>query len=77
MIRNQVYLTEAKKTGLAAIARSKGLKQSELILKAIDRLPDVSSESNRQEVLNAAEGMWRDRNNLPIRERRTSWDRES
>ena len=38
MVRTQIYLTEAERAALRAIARQTGQKQSELIRQAIDRL---------------------------------------
>jgi len=38
MVRTQIYLTEAERAALRAIARQTGKKQSELIRQAIDRL---------------------------------------
>jgi metal-responsive CopG/Arc/MetJ family transcriptional regulator len=76
MIRTQVYITEAEKNGLAAIAKQNGQKQSELIREAIDRLLEQTSESNQQAVLNAVAGMWKDRTDLPdVETIRSSWGR--
>ena len=38
MVRTQIYLTEAERAALKAIARQTGKKQSELIRQAIDLL---------------------------------------
>lgn len=76
MVRTQIYLTERQRDELAAIAKSAGKKQSELIREAVDHLIDQSGRSRREAVLRAAAGVWKDRRDLPdFRATRAEWDR--
>ena len=76
MVRTQVYLTESQRDELAAIAKSAGKKQSELIREAIDRFIDQASGGRRDLVLREAAGIWKDRKDLPdFRQIRNEWDR--
>jgi hypothetical protein len=53
-----------------------GKKQSELIREAVDELIARYSESRRQEILNKAAGIWKDRDDLPdFAKLRREWDR--
>jgi hypothetical protein len=65
MVRTQIYLTEAERAALKAIARQTGQKQSELIRQAIDRLIEGFQPGERRARLQMARGMWRDRDDLP------------
>ena len=65
MVRTQIYLTEQERHELAALARSTGKKQSELIREAVDRLIDQSSKKRRDEAVRRAAGIWKDRTDLP------------
>jgi len=51
MVRTQIYLTERQRNELAAIARTAGRKQSELIREAVDRLINLAGRSAREVVL--------------------------
>lgn len=76
MVRTQIYLTERQRDELAAIAKTVGKKQSELIRDAVDRLIDQSGHNRRRAVLREAAGIWRDRDDLPDFEAtRAEWDR--
>lgn len=76
MIRTQIYLTDRQRSELAAISKTLGKKQSELIREAVDRLIDQRSSSWRELVLREAAGIWKDRTDLPdFRAIRTEWDR--
>ena len=76
MVRTQIYLTERQRDELAAIARTAGKKQSELIREAVDRFIDQSGRSRRESVLREAAGIWKDRRDLPdFKATRTEWDR--
>jgi len=76
MVRTQIYLTERQRDELAAIAKTAGKKQSELIREAVDRLIDQLGRSRRSAVLKEAAGLWRDREDLPgFEETRAEWDR--
>lgn len=77
MVRTQIYLTERQREELAALAKSVGKKQSELIREAIDRLIDQTSETRRKSVLGQAAGIWKDRKDLPdFSAVRSRWDRD-
>ena len=76
MVRTQIYLTERQRDELAAIAKTSGKKQSELIREAIDRLIDSAGRSRRDAVLRRIAGIWKDRRDLPdFRAVRADWDR--
>ena len=77
MIRTQIYLTQRQRDELAAIARSAGRKQSELIREAIDLFLERTGSSRRETVLREAAGIWKDRTDLPdFRSIRDGWDRD-
>jgi hypothetical protein len=76
MVRTQIYLTERQRDELAAIAKTSGKKQSELIREAVDRLIDQAGHSRRGTVLREAAGIWKDRKDLPdFKKTRAEWDR--
>ena len=76
MVRTQIYLTERQRDELAALAKSAGKKQSELIREAIDQLLDGSIQQARRDALESVAGMWKDRVDLPdFSAMRKSWDR--
>jgi hypothetical protein len=76
MVRTQIYLTEEERRGLDNVSRVTGKKQSELIREAVDRLLDLAEGSRRDEVLQEAAGLWRDRKDLPdFAAVRCSWNR--
>ena len=76
MVRTQIYLTERQRDELAAIAKTVGRKQSELIREAVDRLIDQSGRSRREAVLREAAGIWKDRKDLPdFKATPAEWDR--
>ena len=76
MVRTQIYLTERQRDELAAIAKTAGKKQSELIREAVDRLIDQAGRSRREAVLREAAGIWKDRTDLPdFKQTRAEWDR--
>jgi hypothetical protein len=77
MVRTQIYLTKRQRDELAAIAKTAGKKQSELIREAVDHLIDQSGRSRREAVLRAAAGVWKDRRDLPdFKATRAEWDRD-
>jgi hypothetical protein len=76
MVRTQIYLTERQRDELAAMAKTAGKKQSELIREAVDRLIDQSGRSRREAVLSEAAGIWKDRQDLPdFKAMRAEWNR--
>jgi Arc/MetJ-type ribon-helix-helix transcriptional regulator len=69
-------LTEDQRDELAAIAKTVGKKQSELIREAIDLLIDQAGSSRRELVLREAAGIWKDRKDIPdFKAIRAEWDR--
>jgi len=78
MIRTQVYLTEEEKSELESIASTHGIKQSELIRRAIDDLIDRWGKERGLAALRGARGVWKDRQDLPdLRDMRQGWSRRS
>lgn len=76
MVRTQIYLTERQRDELAAIAKTVGKKQSELIREAVDRFIDEAGHGRRESVLREAAGIWKARKDLPdFRKLRDEWDR--
>ncbi len=76
MVRTQIYLTERQRDELAAMAKTAGKKQSELIREAVDRLIKEEGRGKREAVLRQAAGIWKDRTDLPdFRATRSEWDR--
>lgn len=77
MVRKQVYLTEGQSDELAAIAKTVGKKQSELIREAIDLFIDQAGADRRDLVLRRTAGMWKNRTDLPdFKAIRAEWDRD-
>lgn len=77
MIRTQIYLTKRQRDGLAAMGRTAGRKQSQLIREAVDRLIDQASQGRQNEILRAAAGLWKERTDLPdFTAMRGEWDRD-
>ena len=76
MVRTQIYLTERQRDELAAMAKTSGKKQSELIREAVDRFIDQTGHSRRETVLREAAGIWKNRTDLPdFKRTRAEWDR--
>jgi hypothetical protein len=76
VVRTQIYLTERQREELAAMAKTAGKKQSEIIREAIDRLIEQEGQCRREAVLREAAGIWKDRKDLPdFRILRMEWDR--
>ncbi|CAB5098307.1 Antitoxin to Toxin 1, PIN domain [Olavius algarvensis associated proteobacterium Delta 3] len=76
MVRTQIYLTERQRDELAAIAKTAGKKQSEIIREAVDRLIEQEGRGKREAVLLETAGIWKDRTDLPdFRAMRDEWDR--
>ena len=69
-------MTERQRDELAAMAKTMGKKQSELIREAIDRLIAQTSGRQRAAVLQETAGIWKDRKDLPdFNAARAGWDR--
>ena len=77
MIRTQIYLTEQERDALGTLSAETGQPQSELIREAVDHFIALTSKAHRDEVLEQAAGLWRDRDDLPdFAAIRREWDRE-
>jgi hypothetical protein len=77
MVRTQIYLTKSQRDELAVIAKALGIKQSQLIRDAIDRLINQASPGRRELVLRASAGIWKNRTDLPdFKSIRAGWDRK-
>ncbi len=57
MLRTQIYLTEKERDGLAAMTKSTGKKQSDLIREALDQYLDFNLGNRRADILKEAAGM--------------------
>ena len=76
MVRTQIYLTKRQVEQLTEIAKTSGKKRNEIIREAIDRLINLSSQDQHEEILRKAAGMWKDREDLPdFGKLRSEWDR--
>ena len=76
MVRTQIYLTERQREELAAIARHRRKRQSEVIREAVDRFIEQWSRQGRERILREAAGVWSDRSDVPEYEAiRTAWER--
>ena len=76
MVRTQIYLTELQRDELAAIAKHRSKRQSEVIREAVDRFIEQWSRHGRERILRETAGIWRDRSDIPDYEAiRASWDR--
>jgi hypothetical protein len=76
MIRTQIYLTEQERAALYDLSAATGKPQSEIIRGAVDDLLARSCKARRDDVLNQAAGLWKDRDDLPdFAAVRRQWDR--
>lgn len=58
MVRTQIYLTEAERRGLRALACKSGSTLSELIRGAVDRMLETRDPDEQLTQLRAARGAW-------------------
>ena len=58
MLRTQIYLSEAERQGLQALASRSGRSQSELIREAIDSFLERNQPQNRLAKLRQGRGLW-------------------
>jgi len=61
MQRTQIYLTEAEQRGLNRIAEQTGKNKSEIIREAIDSLLAKSTTPSRNQQMQKARGIWKNR----------------
>jgi len=67
MIRAQIYLTETERKELSLLAHTEKKSQSALIREAIDQFITRNTTKNQSKLaaICAAEGLWKDRKDLP------------
>jgi predicted transcriptional regulator len=67
MIRTQVYLTQQERQALGQIAQYTGTMLSVLIREAIDQFisHNLKQQQNKKLALQAAKGLWAQRDDLP------------
>lgn len=65
MVRTQIYLSEAERQGLQALALRCGRSQSALIREAIDAFLEQQQPQGRLARLRQARGFWAERTDLP------------
>jgi len=65
MLRTQIYLSEAERQGLQALAMCTGRSQSALIREAIDAFLEQQQPQGRLGRLRQARGLWAERTDLP------------
>jgi predicted transcriptional regulator len=65
MLRTQIYLSEAERQGLQALALRSGRSQSALIREAIDAFLQQQQPQERLGRLRQARGLWAERTDLP------------
>ena len=65
MLRTQIYLSEAERQGLQALALRSGRSQSALIREAIDAFLQQQQPQGRLGRLRQARGLWAERIDLP------------
>ena len=65
MIRTQINLTESSQKVLKGLSKQLGKSQSEMIRLAIEQFIDTTQVNTRLKRLRAAQGMWKDRTDLP------------
>lgn len=75
MLRTQIYLTEKEQAALRAIARQKGISQSEVIREAIDQFVMAYSRTEREQLMRAAFGIWLDHDDFDLEKIRAEFDR--
>ncbi len=60
MVRTQIYLTEQEQLALRSLAGRRGCSQSEIIRDAVDRFIENALLNDRDQILDAAAGIWVD-----------------
>ena len=65
MLRTQIYLSEAERQGLQALALRSGRSQSALIREAIDAFLQQQQPQERLARLRQGRGLWAARSDLP------------
>ncbi|MFM7182034.1 MAG: ribbon-helix-helix domain-containing protein [Verrucomicrobiales bacterium] len=75
MTRTQIYLTRAEAQGVARVAARTGRKQSEIIREAIDQYLQKLGPQDRLGRVQAACGVWKDREDLNLPDLRAEFDR--
>ena len=65
MQRTQIYLSDAERQGLQALAQRSGRSQSALIREAIDSFLERHQPQGRLARLRQARGLWAGRDDIP------------
>ena len=65
MLRTQIYLSQAERQGLQALALRSGRSQSALIREAIDAFLQQQQPQGRLARLRQGRGLWAERTDLP------------
>jgi predicted DNA-binding protein len=65
MQRTQIYLSDAERQGLQALAQRCGRSQSALIREAIDSFLELHQPQSRLARLRQGRGLWANRDDLP------------
>ncbi|MDX1640566.1 MAG: CopG family transcriptional regulator [Balneolaceae bacterium] len=75
MIRTQIYITEEEQEALEKLSKERNTTKSNIIREAIDQYVADTTLEEKKKKLDAAFGMWKDRDDIPdVNELRKDWD---
>jgi metal-responsive CopG/Arc/MetJ family transcriptional regulator len=76
MSETEINLTEREHKALQEISERTGKTQSELIQEAVNNLISNFQKEDRRSLMQKAQGLWKDRQDVPVLEDlRREWDR--
>ncbi len=76
MIRTQIYITEEEQKALEKLSKERNTTKSNIIREAIDQYVADTTLEEKKKKLDAAAGMWKNREDLPdVRDLREGWGR--